>query len=65
MGIIRRPVLGDVVTAFEVTRDAPDSDQEPAELNDETVRYLYDRLMNESAKLSQTIKPDAESEQGS
>ncbi len=61
MAVIRRQVLGDVVTAYQVTTNRSDSNRKPAEPDDETVRYLFERLMDESKKLAEAIKPDAES----
>jgi hypothetical protein len=61
MAVVRRQVLGDVVTGYQVTPNRADVHQKPAEPDDETVRYLFERLMDESKKLARAIKPETES----
>jgi hypothetical protein len=56
--VTRRQILGDVVTAFEVTPGI--SHLQPAEVDGETVSYLYKQLLKESDKLANSIKPQAE-----
>jgi hypothetical protein len=59
MAVLRRQVLGEVVTGYEVNVNGGNSEQRPAELNDETVRYLYERLMDESDRLASSSQSES------
>jgi hypothetical protein len=54
--VTSRSILGHIVTAYEITPNGNDSDPQPAERDDETVRQLYERLLKESQRLADTIK---------
>jgi hypothetical protein len=59
MAVTRRQVLGDVVTAYEVSPDDPglsNSDHQLARPDKQTADALFDRMMQESQRLAEEIK---------
>ncbi len=67
MAVTRRQVLGDVVTAYEVSPDAPEfssSGLELAQPDEKTANALFERMMQESKRLAEEIKLEKTSNNG-
>jgi hypothetical protein len=54
--VSKRSILGAIVTAYEITPNRAGSGPKPAERDDETVRQLYELLLEESNSLANSIK---------
>jgi hypothetical protein len=65
MAVTSRSILGDIVTAYEITPSGNDLGPEPAERDDETVTVIFERLMQESQRLTNTIKSERQANSNS